>query len=80
LETNGNSGGLKRIVRQNASNAAKIGASIDECAATAMWIRVESTPLSASKRSRASIAATGPDATHREGAFTAAIDSSLVRS
>ena len=66
-------GGSNVIVRQKAPNSARIGSSIDEWAATSMWMRALSTSRAASVASSSSTSASGPDATHRSAALTAAM-------
>ncbi len=74
LDTHGIVGSSKEIVRRNARNSSRTGATSSECAATEMWIRRASTPRSASPRSMRAMAADSPDNTHASGRLMAAIE------
>ena len=73
FETYGIVGAPNSMRRQNAPNSSRIGSSIDEWAATSIWMRALSTSRAVSVASSSSMSACGPDATHSSGALTAAM-------
>ena len=79
FEIIGRVGACKVMLRRYASNRTRMGCSIRLCAAMSIATRCVSTPALARSAASASNAASGPDTTHKPGAFTDARSRSPVK-